>query len=57
MGHSTEFGYALWAIVQVLVLRYGPCSIWLFAVAHSAGFGYKLWVVVQDLVMRYLPLR
>jgi hypothetical protein len=24
MGHSAGFGYALWAVAQGLVLRYGP---------------------------------
>ncbi len=24
VGHGTEFGYALWAIVQDLFMRYGP---------------------------------
>jgi hypothetical protein len=24
MGHSAGFGYALWAIAQGLVIRYGP---------------------------------
>jgi hypothetical protein len=37
MGHSTGFGYPLWAIAKDLVKRYGPWrNIWLCVMGHSA---------------------
>jgi type IV secretory pathway TrbD component len=49
MGHSAGFGYALWAIAQGLVIRYGPQRrIWLSAMGCGAVFGYALWAIAQN---------
>jgi hypothetical protein len=45
MGYDAGFGYALQAIVQGSIIRYGP----------SKGFGLALWAVVLHLVMSYGP--
>jgi hypothetical protein len=49
MGNSAGFGYALWAIAQGLVIRYGPQRrIWLGATGRGAAFGYALWAIGQN---------
>ncbi len=49
MSHSAGFGYALWAIVQGLVIRYGPKQrIWLGAMGRGAAFVYALWAIAQN---------
>jgi hypothetical protein len=49
MGHSAGFGYALWAIAQGLVIRYGPYRrIQLSAICRCAAFGYALWAIAQN---------
>jgi hypothetical protein len=56
VGHSARFGYVLWAIVQDLVMCYGPQRRNLLCVMGcSTGFCHGLWAIVQDLVMRYGP--
>jgi hypothetical protein len=56
MGHSAEFGYALWAMVQDFVMRYEQQRrILLVAIGRSAGFYYALWAIAQGLVMRFEP--
>jgi hypothetical protein len=43
MGHIARFGYALWAKVQDLVIRYGPQrKIWFSAMGCGAVFGCEL---------------
>jgi hypothetical protein len=49
MGHSAGFGYALWAIAQAMIIRYGPWQkIWSRATDHGAAFGYALWAIAQN---------
>jgi hypothetical protein len=49
MGHSAGFGYALWAIAQGLVIRYGLWRrIWLSVMGRGAALGYELWATVQN---------
>jgi hypothetical protein len=48
-GHSAGFVYALWAIAQGLVIRYGPQRrIWLSAMGRGAVFGFALWAIAQN---------
>jgi hypothetical protein len=54
MGHSTGFGYLLWAVAKDLVKRYGPWrSIWLCAMGHSE----KSFTIAQKdaMVFKSLP--
>jgi hypothetical protein len=66
MGNYNEFGCALWATTEDLVIGYGPLRrmrlystvkikicIGFCDMDHSAGFGYALWAIAQGLVFRY----
>jgi hypothetical protein len=52
LAQYIEFGYAVWASAQSLVMRYGPVhKVWLCCVGQCTEFGYALWPSTSSLVM------